>query len=70
MTREQILSKIKENENAIRAEGVQHLPITAPARGDERPDSDLDVIINLVPNDRFSLSDRGSGRFAKGGDAA
>jgi hypothetical protein len=32
MTREQILSKIKENENAIRTEGVQHLAITAPAR--------------------------------------
>ncbi len=56
MTRDQILSKLKENENAIRAEGVQHLAIYGSrSRGDERPDSDLDVIIDLVPNDRFSL---------------
>ena len=27
MTREQILSKIKENKSAIRAEGAQHLAI-------------------------------------------
>jgi hypothetical protein len=56
MTRDQILARIKENERAIRSEGVLHLAIYGSrARGDERPDSDLDVIIDLVPNDRFSL---------------
>lgn len=49
MTREQNLSKIKENEHAIRAEGVRHFGIYGSRH------SDLDVIIDLVPNDRFSL---------------
>ena len=56
MTRNEILRRIKELEHAIRAEGVQHLAIYGSrARGDEGTDSDLDVIIDLVPNDGFSL---------------
>jgi len=56
MTRDEILKRIREHEGAIRAEGVRHLAIYGSrARGDERPDSDLDVIIDLVANDRFSL---------------
>jgi predicted nucleotidyltransferase len=56
MTREQILAKIRENERAIRREGVLHLAIYGSrARGDQRPDSDLDVLIDVDPRGRFSL---------------
>ncbi len=57
MTREQILAKIRENESAIRAEGVLRLAIYGSrARGDERPDCDLDVLIDVDPKAAFPSS--------------
>jgi predicted nucleotidyltransferase len=56
MTREEIIAKLKENAPAIRAEGVTKLAIFGSrARGDARPDSDLDVLIEVAPDSRFSL---------------
>jgi len=56
MTREQIIAILKANADTLRAEGVAHLALFGSrARGDEGADSDLDVLIDLVPGQRFSL---------------
>jgi uncharacterized protein len=56
MTREEIIAKLKENAPAIKAEGVTKLAIFGSrARGDERPDSDLDVLIEVEADSKFSL---------------
>ena len=59
MTRDEIIARIKAHESAIRAEGVVHLAIFGSrARGDARPDSDLDVLVEVDPaRPKFSLVD-------------
>ena len=56
MTREEIISRIRAHEAQIKAEGVAHLALFGSrARGDSRPDSDVDVLIDIEPGRRFSL---------------
>jgi predicted nucleotidyltransferase len=58
MTREEIIAKLKETAPALHAEGVTGLAIFGSrARGDARPDSDLDVLLDIDPEARFSLLD-------------
>lgn len=56
MTRDEIITKLRANADAIKAEGVSKLAIFGSrARGDERGDSDLDVLIEIAPDAEFSL---------------
>ncbi len=50
MTRDQIIAMIRKNAEAIKAEGVTKLAIFGSrVRGDNRADSDLDVLVEVAP---------------------
>ena len=56
MTRDQIIAVIKNNAQAIKAEGVVNVALFGSrARGDNRPDSDIDVLIDVAPDAPFSF---------------
>jgi len=50
MTLEKALAVLRANQEALRARGILHAAIFGSvARGDARPDSDVDVIVDLTP---------------------
>jgi len=50
MDRQEILARLRENEAALRARGVAHAALFGSrARGDARPDSDTDTMIEIDP---------------------
>src|SRR5258708_5775742 len=56
MTRDEIIDKLRSTAPALRAEGVTKLALFGSrSRGDQRPDSDLDVLIDVDPDGSFSL---------------
>jgi predicted nucleotidyltransferase len=55
-SREAIIAKLRETAPALKAEGVTRLAIFGSrARGDAKEDSDLDVLIDVDPEAKFSL---------------
>ncbi len=51
MTGQDIIAKLRENEAALRARGVRHAAVFGSrARGDNRPDSDTDIMIEIEPD--------------------
>jgi uncharacterized protein len=58
MNRQQILDRLRENESSLRARGVTHAALFGSrARGDARPDSDTDILIEIDPDAAISLFD-------------
>lgn len=58
MTREQAIAEIAVSADALRARGVEAAYLFgSTARGEARPDSDLDVFIDIAPDARFPLLD-------------
>jgi len=58
MTRDQAIAEIAISAAVLRARGVEAAYLFgSTARGEARPDSDLDVFIDIAPDARFSLLD-------------
>jgi uncharacterized protein len=58
MDRQDILTRLRENEAALKARGVTHAALFGSvARGEQRPDSDIDIMIELDPAARVTMFD-------------
>lgn len=58
MTRDEIVERLKAMEPELRARGITRLQMFGSrARGDARPDSDLDLLVEVDPAAPFSLLD-------------
>jgi uncharacterized protein len=58
MDAQKILAKLRENEAALRARGVAHAALFGSrARGDNRPDSDTDIMIEIDPAAHITVFD-------------
>jgi len=58
MNREEILARLRENEASLRQRGVAHAALVGSrARGDQRPESDTDIMIEFDPAARITVFD-------------
>ena len=50
MRRDEIIEKLRERQADLRAQGVAHAALFGSvARGDDSPDSDIDILVDLDP---------------------
>jgi len=58
MNRDEIIARLRENEAALRKRGVAHAALFGSrARGDQRPESDTDIMIEFDPTARITVFD-------------
>lgn len=56
MTSQEAIAILVANREALRARGVRHAALFGSvARGEARPDSDIDVLIDLAPDARLGI---------------
>jgi uncharacterized protein len=56
MDRQEIIARLRENEATLRERSVRHAALFGSrARGEERPDSDVDIMIEVDPADRIGV---------------
>jgi hypothetical protein len=56
MNRQEILDRLRENELALRERGVTHAALFGSrARGDNRRDSDIDIMVEIAPDARMDV---------------
>jgi predicted nucleotidyltransferase len=58
MNREEIIARLRENAATLRQRGVAHAALFGSrARGDQRPESDTDIMIEFDPTARITVFD-------------
>jgi predicted nucleotidyltransferase len=58
INRQDIIDRLRQNERALRARGVVHAALFGSrARGDNGPDSDIDIMIDIEPEAHVSVYD-------------
>ena len=56
MNSQEIIAKLRENETALRSRGISHAAVFGSrARGDNRPDSDIDIMVEFDPVARVTV---------------
>jgi len=58
MNRDEIITRLRENEPALRQRGVAHAALFGSrARGDQQPESDTDIMVEFDPAARITVFD-------------